>query len=105
MPLFAINSCSGLNEWWLSKREIPVVRTELVNATSFGKRPIADIIIKNFEIRKYSGFCGWALKVMISDVIIKDKQKETDRRGASETRGRYWSDVTTDKQKSEAIRN
>lgn len=42
---------------------------------------------------------------MISDVIIKDKQKETDRRGASETRGRYWSDVTTDKQKSEAIRN
>ena len=37
LPLFAINSCSGLNEWWLSKREIPVVRTELVNATSFGK--------------------------------------------------------------------
>ena len=42
---------------------------------------------------------------VLYDVIIKDKQKETDRRGASETRGRYWSDVTTDKQKSEAIRN
>ena len=54
LPLFAINSCSGLNEWWLSKREIPVLSTELVNVTSFGKLPFADIIVKDFEISKYS---------------------------------------------------
>ena len=79
LPLFAVNSCSGLNEWWLSKRQTPALGTEHVNATSFGKTSIADIIIMDFETRKYSGFCGWSLKVMISD-IIKDKQKETQKR-------------------------
>ena len=62
-----------------SKRQTPALGTEHVNATSFGKTSIADIIIKDFETRKYSGFCGWSLKVMISD-IIKDKQKETQKR-------------------------